>query len=100
MNRAATEQEVKDALYRHSLRNPDSDGQALLDKALGEGYKNEVCAKCDTVFLAFHHFVMCGYEDCPMKGKDSRSILDQLRDEVRDAMKPDESVQDEPERTG
>jgi hypothetical protein len=45
--------------------------------AIREGYKAEICGKCNTVLLAHKHFLCCQNEGCPMKdGKGS--ILEQL----------------------
>lgn len=45
--------------------------------AIREGYKAEICRKCETVLLAHKHFLRCNDSACPMKdGKGS--ILDQL----------------------
>lgn len=48
-----------------------SDEKRLHAAALAEGYKDEVCQKCDVVFLAFHHFVRCDDAGCLMKSKDA-----------------------------
>jgi hypothetical protein len=39
-------------------------------QALAEGYKDELCPECGVVFLAFHHFIRCQSETCPMKLRD------------------------------
>lgn len=36
------------------------------EKCIAQGYKDEICPKCDCVFLAHHHFVNCNIETCPM----------------------------------
>jgi len=38
-------------------------------EALKAGHKDEICPKCDTVFLAHHHLIQCMHArcgDCPM----------------------------------
>ena len=50
-------------------------------EALAEGYKDEVCPKCEQVFLSHHHFVNCIYahcEDCPMVPSGAKSLLEQI----------------------
>ncbi len=50
-----------------------------------ENHKNEKCPKCKGIFLAYHHFVMCNNDDCPMKSKiDKRSLLDMWTDVIED----------------
>jgi hypothetical protein len=48
----------------------DDDGKRRHSEAVAEGYKDEVCSKCGAVLLAFHHFLRCDREDCPMKLRD------------------------------
>ena len=54
----------------------------LWKEAIAQGYKDEVCSECGTVILAFHHFLRCKSETCPMKEKDSsgktHSLLEKL----------------------
>lgn len=47
-------------------------------EALDEGYKDEVCPKCGTVFLAHHHFVKCPEKSCPMRDPNSKSLLEEI----------------------
>lgn len=46
-------------------------------QAIREGYKAEICAKCNTVFLAHKHMVMCQKNRCPMKSR-NKSVLEQI----------------------
>lgn len=75
--RVATEEEVTTTLAQWQIENPTLDSKAKHQEALAEGYKDEVCPKCGAVFLAFHHFVMCDDENCPMKDGNP-SLLEQL----------------------
>ncbi len=67
--------------YLATLNEADQERQR---QALSEGYKNEVCSKCKTVFLAFHHYVRCNEpQNCPMitrdnDGKPGPSVLHAL----------------------
>lgn len=46
-------------------------------EAIAEGYKDETCPKCGTLFEAHIHFIRCDAESCPMKStKDTRTLLD------------------------
>lgn len=48
--------------------------------ALAEGYKDEKCPKCKTIFLAHMHLVRCEHAphgNCPMV-TDTESLLDKL----------------------
>jgi len=48
-------------------------------EALAQGYKDETCSKCGTVFLAHIHFVRCHAKPCPMVStKEPRTILEQM----------------------
>jgi hypothetical protein len=40
--------------------------QEKYKEALAEGYKDEKCLKCGTVFLAHDHIVMCDDSECPV----------------------------------
>ena len=82
--RPATDSEVTTAMALHarqwnlsnpSFEHPDEFWQATQDKAISEGYKNEVCS-CGVVFLAFHHFTTCRKVGCPFS--DGISLLDRL----------------------
>lgn len=45
----------------------DKQGIEQHKKALEEGYKDEICPLCDTIFLAHNNFVRCGEgKNCPM----------------------------------
>lgn len=48
------------------------------EEALKEGYKDEKCEKCNAIFLAYHHWVRCDNEDCPMRT--NTSLLNVLDD--------------------
>lgn len=52
-------------------------------EALAEGYKDEKCLKCGTVFLAHHHMVRCDDPNCPMKTPGGKSLLDMLTDPAK-----------------
>ena len=57
------------------------DREKLRQEAIAEGFKDETCAKCGTLFEAHIHFVRCDADDCPMKStKDTRTILERFRD--------------------
>lgn len=61
-----------------------TDRERLRQEAIAEGYKDETCPKCGTLFEAHIHFIRCDAEPCPMKStKDTRSLLDRLLDEAR-----------------
>jgi len=45
------------------------------EEAVAEGYKSEICS-CGVTFLAFHHYVDCRKEGCPMS--DGVSVLDRM----------------------
>ena len=76
-----------DELRLHVLAHagPDERGgrrqQGLLEigrerqqaEAEAEGYKTEVCS-CGLTFLAFHHWVRCEQDGCPLRGE--KSMLD------------------------
>jgi len=48
----------------------NGDQKKLHAEAVAEGYKDELCPECGVVFLAFHHFIRCQSETCPMKLRD------------------------------
>ncbi len=68
------------------LATLDENQRMLEDKALLQGHKDEVCGECGTVLLAFHHFLTCRSETCPMKLRDETgkapSLLVMMRDGV------------------
>ena len=85
--RLATNEEVERCLYAHAERwnlcNPNQPidvGEFRLRKeqAEKEGYKNEVCGECGGVFLAFHHFLTCRQDGCPMRDQSGKSVLDHM----------------------
>ncbi len=53
-------------------------------KAIKEGYKDEVCPRedCRTVLLAFHHFLRCNPNTCPMIGDNKKSLLTRLQEHI------------------
>jgi hypothetical protein len=52
-------------------------------EAIAEGYKDEVCPKCNVNFPAEIHFVRCEAESCPMiSTKDSRTLLEMFIDNI------------------
>ena len=69
-----------------TLKTLNAEDQTREVKALGEGYKDEVCPECKTVLLAFHHFIRCNSGTCPLKLRDSDghapSLLDMMRNGV------------------
>ena len=81
--RKATKDEVDKALLiakslAVSHMNQDCDIDKMRAEAIQEGYNDEFCEKCGTVFLAHHHFVRCDKADCPMKEKGGKSLLEAL----------------------
>jgi hypothetical protein len=57
--------------------------QVLHKRVLAEGYKDETCPKCKTLFEAHIHFVLCDVRPCPMiSKKDPRTLFEKWRDEV------------------
>ena len=53
--------------------------EELHKEALAEGYKDEKCPTCGTMFLAHHHFVICDQSSCPMKSTiDTKSVLEHV----------------------
>ena len=57
--------------------------EELHKEALAEGYKDEKCPKCGTMFLAHHHFVRCNEAECPMKSTtDTKSVLEHILGDV------------------
>ena len=76
-HREATPEEVTKAIK--GIADKDRSEAFIREKvaeAEAEGHKNEVCGKCDRIFLAFHHFVRCAEADCPIKS--GQSVLDCL----------------------
>lgn len=47
-------------------------------EAIAQGYKDETCSRCGTVFLAHIHFIRCNARPCPMLPDKPRSILDMM----------------------
>jgi hypothetical protein len=79
--RDATEAEVQKTLDFTKAAYPDTDlekTKKARQEAIQEGYKDEKCLKCGTVYLAHHHFVRCNDPDCPMKTPGGKSLLDML----------------------
>lgn len=51
----------------------------LREEAIAEGYKDETCSKCGTLFEAHKHFILCNSRPCPMVSEvDPRSIFDHM----------------------
>ncbi len=51
----------------------------LREGAIAEGYKDETCSKCGTMFEAHKHFVLCDVRPCPMVStSDPRSLFDRM----------------------
>lgn len=62
------------------LTELDKEELRLRNEAITEGYKDERCPKCKTVFLAHKHLVRCEHAphgNCPMV-TDTESLLDKL----------------------
>ena len=76
--RLATAEEVAKVIAFQKECYPDSDVDAKHQEALDEGYKDEVCEKCGTTFLACHHFIRCEDPKCPMKTPGGKSLLDMM----------------------
>lgn len=58
----------------------DKEELRLRNEGVAEGYKDEKCPKCDTIFLAHKHLIMCEHAssgNCPMV-TDTKSLLDKL----------------------
>jgi ribosomal protein S27AE len=69
---------------KKAIKNLSPDLTEKYLKALDQGYKNKICPKCKTVFLAHHHFIRCDLahnNKCPMVVKDSKSLAQKLLDE-------------------
>ncbi len=55
--------------------------------AIEEGYKDEAC-ECGRMMLAHYHGVRCQVDECPFRSKDDRrSMLDMLKDHVKENAK-------------
>jgi hypothetical protein len=87
--RDATSEETEKELLRNcdywNRCNPNfaislSEWKEKETKAIQEGYKDEVCGQCGSIFLAFQHFTTCNDENCPMNDGQG-SILDRLTKE-------------------
>ena len=65
-----------------ALAQLDKKDKARHATAVKEGHRDEVCSECKGVFLAFHHFIRCDSESCPMKSRGpdgkSPSVLEML----------------------
>lgn len=48
------------------------DQKKLYQAAVDEGYRDEVCRLCGVVLLAFHSFIRCDEEKCPMLARDAK----------------------------
>ncbi|MFZ2769659.1 MAG: hypothetical protein WAZ50_00860, partial [Minisyncoccia bacterium] len=61
----------------------DDNQKRLHAEAVAEGLKDEVCPRCESVLLAFQHFLRCDPEKCPMiarnpDGTPKPDLLEQL----------------------
>jgi hypothetical protein len=55
--------------------------EQMREAAIAQGYTDETCAKCGTLFEAHHHFVRCDARDCPMVStSDPRTLFERLAD--------------------
>lgn len=53
----------------------------LREEAIAQGYKDETCPKCGTLFEAHKHFVLCYSRPCPMMStEDSRTLFERMVD--------------------
>jgi hypothetical protein len=53
----------------------------LQAEAEAQGYVDETCPKCGTVLKAYHHFIRCDANPCPMVSKrDPRTLLQKFID--------------------
>lgn len=53
----------------------------IREEAIAEGYKDETCPKCGTLFEAHKHFILCDSRPCPMiSTSDPRSLFDRMLD--------------------
>jgi hypothetical protein len=50
------------------------------DNCIKKGYKDEICPKCNTIFLANVHFVRCDEKPCPMSN--GKSLLDMILEQI------------------
>lgn len=58
-----------------------NDIEALHRAALAEGFVDETCSHCGTLFPAHVHFIRCERRPCPMiSTKNTRTILERLGD--------------------
>ena len=57
-------------LIEHRKNSMDDRERDLYTKAVAVGDKDQVCPECRRVLLAFHHFINCSSETCPMAIRD------------------------------
>lgn len=81
-----TKAELEANMNRWNAMNPNfarslTEWEEKQAEAEAEGYKSEVCGACETIFLAFHHYIRCSKSGCPMKASE-KSILEQMIDEL------------------
>lgn len=65
------------------LKNLGETEQILYEKAIKDGYKNEKCGECTSVFLAHKSLIRCEHPSCPMLARDEKgntgpSLLDMI----------------------
>ena len=63
--RPATPEEIAKTLKECQEAQPNIDFEKKHAESLAEGYKDETC-ECGLVYLAFHHYVACRKQGCPM----------------------------------
>lgn len=64
----------------------NADNSTLREQALAEGYKDEVCPKCGTLFEAQIHLVRCDARPCPMiSTTDPRTLFERMMDGTKSA---------------
>lgn len=81
--RIATDDEVAAEVARQVSWGV-TDAETRNATALTEGYYSERCLECQQTLLAYHHFVRCERQSCPMKDGQG-SILERMLD-----VKPEE----------
>lgn len=63
--------------------------QSLRDQAIVDGYKDETCAKCGTLFEAHVHFIRCEARPCPMiSTKDPCTLFERMDSAPGEEAKP------------
>jgi hypothetical protein len=87
-NSTGHEREAAESLHRQ--RFPDAKLVEMQVQAYRDGLVDEVCLKCNTTFLACHHFVRCNEADCPMKGNQFEKLAASIfqLEEIKDDRNP------------